>query len=188
MSTETTAKPYAICKHDGCAADLPTPADVKKHTAETMAPTGATTGITARSHAYEVVNPSPEEEAERAAQSVVGRAIQEAQERAFEEIDREIDAGRVTKEAVTKELRHYPDFADGWAEWRDDEDEPEDDAAANEADDQQFLPWRDDNPRHRPIWRDETRMWECTCHKHSAYRLRYVREHADRMTAKEATS
>lgn len=178
MSTQATD--YAVCVEEGCGIALPTPEDAARHGNETMRATGATTGVTARGHSRRILNPTPQEKADRA----VARIVEEAIERAFEDIDREISNGGMTRAEATEALRWFPDFTDGWAEWNEDAEE-EDSTAANEADDQQFLPWRDDNPRHRPIWREETRMWDCTCGKHSADCLRHIREHADRMTAKE---
>jgi hypothetical protein len=181
MSAETTD--YAVCVEEGCGIALPTPEDAEKHGKETMRATGDVTGVTARGHARRILNPTREQQADRA----VGYEIERATERAFEALDREIEAGRLTRAEVTKAMRYYPDFADGWAEWNADAEE-EDDTAANEADDQNFLPWRDDNPKHRPVWRAESRMWHCTCGQYSADRLRHIREHADIRTAKESAA
>jgi len=117
MSTETMAQPYAICTTDGCDVEHADREAMREHQKQTMAPTGEP-GVVARSHSSRVVNPSPEEVAENAARRAVTRAIEDAQERAYDDLDREIRSGYVTEEAVTKELRFYSDFADGWDEYR----------------------------------------------------------------------
>lgn len=118
MSAETTtAQPYAICTTEGCGVELADQEAAEEHRTSTMAPTGEA-GVVARSHSTRVVNPTPEEAEEQAARRVVAWAIESAQERAFEDIDRDIRNGAATEEAVTKELRFYPDFADAWDEWR----------------------------------------------------------------------
>lgn len=73
-------------------------------------------------------------------------------------------------------------YVDPW-DWLDDEDDEE----TRDEDDQQFMPWVDDAPRHRPIWRDDTRRWDCTCGRASSWRLRELRRHADLMRDKEHT-
>jgi ribonucleotide reductase alpha subunit len=117
MSNETTTQPYAICTTEGCDVEHVDREAMREHQKQTMAPTGEP-GVVARSHSSRVVNPTPEEIVERAARSAVNRALEDAQERAFDDLDREIRSGRVTEAAVTKELRYYSDFADGWDEYR----------------------------------------------------------------------
>lgn len=118
MNTETTAKPYAICTTEGCGVVHADREAMREHQKQTMTRVTGTPGVLSRSHSSRVVNPTPEEQAQNLTRSVVGSAIKEATDRAYEELDREIDNGLVTEEAVTAELRNYPDFSDGWDEWR----------------------------------------------------------------------
>jgi len=117
MSAETTPQPYGICTTDGCGVEFADREEMRAHQDATLAPTGEP-GVVARSHGARIVNPTPEEVAENAARRAVGRAIEDAQEQAFADLDREISLGYATEEAVTKELRYYPDFSDGWDEYR----------------------------------------------------------------------
>ena len=106
---------YAVCSD--CGVDLPTPQDAHEHSQATMTPTGATSGVTARGHGYRVINPTPEEKARRIVDREVGDAMEQARENAFEGLDREIRAGRITEGEVSEHIRYYDGFADEWAEW-----------------------------------------------------------------------
>jgi hypothetical protein len=117
MSAQTTDQPYAICTTDGCGVEHADREAMREHQKQTMAPTGEPS-VVARSHSSRVVNPTPEEVEQNLIRHTVGRAISDATRRAFEDLDREIRSGRVTEEAVTAELRNYPDFDDAWDEWR----------------------------------------------------------------------
>ena len=112
MSTET----YAVCVT--CDAELPTAEAVNEHHASTMAPVHDEPGAISRGHTTRVINPTDEERAEWAARSIVGGAVSSAMDRAFEEIDRAIERGRITEQAATDALSWYPDFEDAWDEWR----------------------------------------------------------------------
>jgi hypothetical protein len=111
MSVETTD--YAVCAQEGCKVALPTPEDAREHIDATMTPTGATTGVTATAHSYRILNPTPEEKAQRA----VDRIVQTATERACEDLDSEIQSGRVQPDDVRTALSRYPDFSDEWDAW-----------------------------------------------------------------------
>lgn len=117
MSAATTTQPYAICTTDGCGVEHADREAMREHQKATMAPTGEP-GVVARSHSSRVVNPTPEEVKQSIIRHTVGRAITDAQGRAFGDLDREIRSGRVTEEDVTAELRNYPDFDDAWDEYR----------------------------------------------------------------------
>lgn len=117
MSAATTTHPYAICTTDGCGVEHADREAMREHQKQTMAPTGEP-GVVARSHSSRVVNPTPEEVKQSIIRHTVGRAITDAQGRAFGDLDREIRSGRVTEEDVTAELRNYPDFDDAWDEYR----------------------------------------------------------------------
>lgn len=116
MSATTETTDYAVCTREGCRIALPTPEDARKHGNDTMEPTGATTGVTARGHGYSVLNPTRDEQVTR----MVGFEIDQATTRAFEALDSMVDEGRLTREEITKALRWYPDFSDGWSEWNQD--------------------------------------------------------------------
>jgi hypothetical protein len=113
MSTVQTDQ-YAICLT--CGVEHVDRAAMNQHGRDTLAPTGEQ-GVTARGHRSRVVNPTPEEVVENRARSTVDRAVEDALSEAFEDLDRSIRRGDVSEEAVTRALRNYPDFADGWTEW-----------------------------------------------------------------------
>ena len=112
----TTTAPHSIC--NDCGEEFASRAEAQSHGEATMTPTGATTGITARGHTVRTVNPTPEEQAESRLRSIVGSAVSDALDRAFDRLDTAIRRGEATEEDVTRELQNYPDFADGWDEWR----------------------------------------------------------------------
>lgn len=107
-------KPYAVCKT--CGVDLPTPDDASRHAKETMQPIDGT--VNARSHTWQVINPTPQELAEREVRWVVEGALTDF---CFE-LDRLIERGKVTREQVTEALRGYSDFADSWEDWEENSD------------------------------------------------------------------
>lgn len=113
MTAETDQ--YAICLD--CDAEHADRAAMNQHGHDTLAPTGEQ-GVVARGHRSRVVNPTPEEQAQRRIRSVVSSAVESGMNETFEDLDRAIRRGHVTEDAVTKELRSYPDFTDGWDEWR----------------------------------------------------------------------
>lgn len=117
MSAATPTQPYAICTTEGCGVEHAHREAMREHQKATMALTGEP-GVVARSHSSRVVNPTPEEARQSLIRYTVGRAIEDAQQRAFDDLDREIQSGRVTEEDVTAELRNYPDFDDAWDEYR----------------------------------------------------------------------
>lgn len=110
---------YAECTN--CDETFADREAARAHASATLAATGVP-GIAARGHAYRVVNPTPEEQAASRARYTVDRAIEDAQQSAFEDLDRAIRRGNVTEESITDALRWYSDFADAWDEWRKDGD------------------------------------------------------------------
>lgn len=114
--TEQETKPYARC--NTCGIDLPTKDEYSAHMDATMEPTGVP-GITSRSHSTTVVNPTPEEAEVNRVRRIVGHAVDEALQRACEDLDDDVRRGRITEEQVKHELSGYPDFADAWDEWVD---------------------------------------------------------------------
>lgn len=108
---------YAVC--ETCGIDLSTPEAADQHRSETLATATPEAGGSRRSHSTRTVNPTP---AERV-RSDVRRAIDDAMERCFEELDRDIERGRYAEADVTAALRDYPDFSDGWDEWREEADQ-----------------------------------------------------------------
>lgn len=111
--TDTTQ--YAHCLD--CPAVFADRAAMSEHGTATLAPTGEQ-GITAQGHRARVDNPTPEERAESRDRSTVSRAIERAMDAAFDALDSDIRRGDITEDAVTQQLRDYPDFADAWDEWR----------------------------------------------------------------------
>jgi len=118
MTAEPTTDKYAICLD--CGVEHEDREAMLVHGKETSAPVDPPEhGVVARGHRSRVVNPTPEEVQASHVRYTVGRAIQDAVEEAYEDLDREIRRGGITKEEVDKELRGYPDFSDGWDEWWD---------------------------------------------------------------------
>ena len=118
MSAPTTETAnYAVCVD--CGIDLATPEGAQAHRSETREAATPDANGSRRGHATRVVNPTP---AERV-RSDVHQAIERAMERCFEELDRDIERGHYAEADVTDALRDYPDFSDGWDEWREDADQ-----------------------------------------------------------------
>lgn len=109
------ADQYAICLD--CGVEHADREAMFWHGHDTLAPAGEQ-GVVARGHRSRVVNPTPEEQEQKHVRAVVIRAVEAGMNETFEDLDRAIRRGYVTEDAVTKELRSYPDFADGWDDWR----------------------------------------------------------------------
>ncbi|WP_372595641.1 hypothetical protein [Actinotalea sp.] len=110
----SAAKPYAACLN--CGAEFDDREAMYAHQSDTLAPTGATSGVTARGHRVRVENPTPEEVEATRIRWMVSRAVDEAIESAMGDLLREVERGRITAEQVAAELRGT-DFEDAWAEW-----------------------------------------------------------------------
>ena len=104
---------YAECRD--CDAILADKDAVSAHAKETMTPTGQP-GVTARSHGWRVVTPTPEEVTQRRISNLVGNAIEDAMIEAIDDLRRSVDRGDITEDEVREGLRHYPDFRDAWDE------------------------------------------------------------------------
>lgn len=110
MTTEIV-RPYAAC--NDCGITLPTPEAAQAHAAETFKPAARTDGVLAESHGYRTLNPTPEE---RARWKVHGE-VDDAIERCMERLDDLVRDGELTEAEVEDGLLGYPDFADAWVEW-----------------------------------------------------------------------
>jgi hypothetical protein len=104
-------RPYAKC--NDCEQVLITPEDAQQHGEDTMTPVEGEGAIKARGHSRHVLNPTREQ----VVASMVDYAVERAMESFFNDIDNDVHRGRLTTEEVTKALRGWPDFSDGWEEW-----------------------------------------------------------------------
>ena len=106
MSTETQVFPYSRCQN--CSEEFADPSASNAHLTVTHAESS-----NGRSHTVTVVNPTPEERAQREVDSIVEDAISEC----MDKLDRAIDRGRLTAEQVVEGLNWHSDFADAWSEY-----------------------------------------------------------------------
>lgn len=131
--------PYAQCSDCGFIAA--SKAEISEHAAATMTETGATAGITSRSHGYRVTNPSREEALQREVNREAGDAIESAASEFVESVYRlhmrdGVPLAELTA-AVTK-VWESVDFTEAWAEYIEDDEDDEDDDSSDETSDAQL--------------------------------------------------
>ena len=126
--TPAEGEPYGRCAV--CGLGLADRAAASEHGRETMAPTGAGTGVIARGHPIHVLNPPREDLVGRAVSFVVDDAVVEAVNHLLGMLS---DDG-LSEDEVTSSLSSYPDFLDGWRDALDEEldEEGEGDGRATE--------------------------------------------------------
>jgi len=127
--------PYARCLTEGCGFVADTKEQMSTHAAESMTPTGATTGITAQGHSYRVENPSREE----ALRSAVMREADDALESALTDFADSVyrlhtndDVPLVELTAAVKEASPSEEWDEAWAEYIEDEAEEDDEAESGD--------------------------------------------------------
>lgn len=100
-------KPFGQCS--SCSLVIETEDDSRRHMQETF----EKTETSARSHSIRITNPSRASRIRSRMESLVEDAI----ERAMENIDRLVQREDITEAEATEALRMWPDFADGWQEY-----------------------------------------------------------------------
>lgn len=113
---ELAPQPYARCTEDGCGLEFVDREAMSAHLKETLQPTEKSqvfsTGLVARGHRAQVVNPTPEERQSSRVRAAIGSALDSL----YEELDDDVRRGRFTEEEVASEMRWF-DLGDGWDDY-----------------------------------------------------------------------
>lgn len=129
MSAQPEDGDYGVCKT--CGIPIPTPDDSRAHMAATHV--GG-----ARSHTITIINPTPSERA----RSRIARMVEDATNDFCEDLDDLVRKEEMSVKDVTDAINGYPDFADAWAEWLEENDESENDEVDTEdGDDEENDEW-----------------------------------------------
>ena len=110
-------QPYARCVEEGCGAEFADREAASKHLEETRrtvtnAELLAAGGVLALSHAYRVINPTPEERRRQHIDSEIDSLLEEL----YHELDQKVSRGDFTVEEVKERMRYF-DLDEGWDEY-----------------------------------------------------------------------
>ncbi|MGV8913772.1 MAG: hypothetical protein ACOH14_14255 [Rhodoglobus sp.] len=123
--------PYARCLTEGCGFVADTKEQMSTHSAESMTPTGAATGVTARGHSYRVENPSRADalrsEVMREADDALDSALTKFVDSVFR-LHRNDGVPLADLTEAVKSASPSHEWGAAWAEYIEDEVEEDDEA------------------------------------------------------------
>jgi len=127
--------PYARCLTEGCGFVADTKEQMSAHAAESMTPTGATTGVAAQGHSYRVENPSRADALRSEVMREADDALENAQTEFVDAVYRlhandGVPLADLTAAVKAASPSHEWDAA--WAEYIEDETEEDDEAESGD--------------------------------------------------------